>query len=176
MHRYFSHYWSFDDNDLPKADSTETPLDHTVGSQFTQRGVEVGDFVYILSVKRGVLYLFGKLQVGEFLFSDEEAGKRLRYEPWSGPEHLIAEFCTPVQVIEVPDEVVERLRFETATGRVSLRFTDSGKLDRQTARGVRQLTYESALELDKLLPAMEPFSPSKPSAWREKALRVSARR
>jgi hypothetical protein len=164
--KFFTHYWSLDQNDIEGAVSTPTPLDHTVGSQFRQREVGVGDIVYVISVKRGTFYLIGKLSVGEILSSDKEAKDRLRYKPWSGPEHLIASRCTPVQLVPLPVKVVERLRFESTSGSLYPKFVSRGVLDRQTVRGVRRLYPDSAAELDRFLPKMEPFSPKKKSFWR----------
>jgi hypothetical protein len=169
MTRYFSHYWCYDRHDLQGAASGCTPLDHTAGSLFTPRGVRVGDLVYAVTVKRGVFFLIGKLQVGEIVFSDRQAEARLRYEPWPGPEHLIASSCTPVQLVQLPLAIVSSLRFERGRGEVALKFVVPGVLDRQTVRGVRRLTYESAVALDEFLPQMEPFSANKPSFWRDDA-------
>jgi hypothetical protein len=154
--KFFTHYWSLDQNDIEGAVSTPTPLDHT----------EVGDIVYVISVKRGTFYLIGKLSVGEILDSDAEAEDRLRYKPWSGPEHLIASHCTLVQCVPLPIKVVERLMFESKSGGPYLKFVSPGVLDRQTVRGVRRLNPDSASELDRFLPKMEPFSPKKKSFWR----------
>lgn len=138
-------------------------MDHTPGAKFLRRGVKAGDFVNVFSVKRGILYLLGKLQVGKIVFSTREAEKLLQQEAlWEGPEHLIASRCTPVLLIEVPIKITKDLRFETASGQTALKFVEPGKLDRQTLREVRELTYDSALELDKLLPKMEPLFVGKP--------------
>ncbi len=162
MGRFFTHYWSYDRNDLEGYVAAGAMMDHTPGSLFVRRGVKAGDFVYVFSVKRGVLYLLGKLQVGEIVFSTHEAEKRLQQDNlWEGPEHLIASCCTPAQLIDVPIQVVEKLQFETASGQTTLKFVEPGELDPQTIRGVRELTYDSALELDRLLPAMEPLSVGK---------------
>lgn len=48
---YFTHYWSADRNDIDAVAGTSTPLDHSVDSRFVQRGVQVGDIVYILTAK-----------------------------------------------------------------------------------------------------------------------------
>jgi hypothetical protein len=158
MTRYFTHCWSHDKNHA-EMHGEDIPMGHTPGSQFTIRGVKVGDMVYVVSNKRGILYVVGKMEVGEILFSDGAAKKRLGYEPWPGQEHLIAIRCTPTECIKVPLKIVKALRFETASGEVGLKFIEPGVLDRQTVRRVRELTYESSLELDKLLPKMERYLP-----------------
>src|SRR5438046_7302231 len=118
-------------------------LCHTPAYHISIRGVKVIDMVYVVRIKRGILYVIGNMQVGEILFSDRAAKKRLRYEPWSGQEHLVAIRCTPTDCIKVPLKIVKALRFETASGEVGLKFIEPGILDRQTVRRLRELTYES---------------------------------
>ena len=162
----FTQYWSSIENDIDAAAASYTPLDHTADNRFEQRGVSVGDCVYVVTVRKGTLYLVGKLEVGEMLWSDDEAEARLGYSVWSADQHLIASRCTPVQLVEVPSEVVARLRFVSRAGCVTVKFSSPGVLDGQTLRGVRRLEPPSAAELDRFLPEMEPFSRTSPSVWR----------
>jgi hypothetical protein len=161
----FTHYWSSARNAIDAAAATYTQLDHTVDARFEQRGVRVGDSVYVVTARQGKLYLVGKLHVGEIVYSDADARARLGYDVWSGDYHLIASQCTPVQLVEVPSKVVARLRFVSTAGHHTLKFSSPGVLDRQTLRGVRQLEPASAAELDQSLPDMEMFSPTSPSFW-----------
>ena len=104
----------------------------------------------------GELFLIGKMQVGEIVFSDEEAKARIGIEPWSAPQHLIAKLCTPMRFDRpVPLNITRSLRFISSKGLKSPKFVSSTKLDRQTLRGVRELNPPSAVELDKLLEQMK---------------------
>jgi hypothetical protein len=160
MARYFTHYWTRDNCDHYMTVGEEgLPLDHTAGSQFTRRGVEVGDFVYVVTRRQGKLFLIGKLQIGELVFSDKEAENRIGYEPWSAPEHLIAQSCTPMRLYrQVPLDVARSLRFISSKGVRPLKFTSKTDLDPQTLRTVRQLTHSSAALLDELLEPMSDVS------------------
>jgi N utilization substance protein B len=169
MKRYFTHYWNREQYQESLAGDKAvkgTPLDHTAGTMFTLRGIKPGDIVYVVSVKEGRLYLIGKMEVGEILFSDEEARSRIGYEPWSAPEHLIARVCTPIQPdLLVPADMVERLRFISPLGKVRPKFDKPGVLNRQALRIIRELEPESAEELNSLLPAMAEWSLRTPSVW-----------
>jgi hypothetical protein len=163
----FTHYWSSAENDIDAAAASSTPLDYTVDSRFTRRGVRIGDSIYVLTARKGKLFLVGKLEVGKIVHSDAKAEALLGYHAWPGPTHLIASHCTPVQLVELPPKVVARLRFISRSGRTTVKFDSPGIIDRQTLRGVRSLEPKSAAELDEFLPEMEPFSPDSPSVWRE---------
>jgi len=150
---YFTHYWSRDSCDYYISIGQEgLLLDHTAGSLFMKRGVSKNDFIYVVTIREGELFLIGKMQVGEIVFSDEEAKRCIGYEPWSAPEHLIAKSCTPMRLDRaVPLNVTRSLRFIGPEGLKPLKFESSTKLNRQTLRGVRKLKPPSAVELDKLL-------------------------
>src|SRR5213078_2324028 len=87
MAQSFTHYWA---GETLGYNEEGKLLDHTAGSDFTKRGVKIGDNIYVVNILRGELYLIGRFTVGEFLFSDTEAQARLGYEPWSAKEHVIA--------------------------------------------------------------------------------------
>lgn len=130
MPRYFTLYWKWEQYQGSLAGGKavpETPLDHTAGAMFTKRGIEPGHIVYVVSEKKGRLYLIGKMEVGEILFSDDEARSRIGYEPWSAPEHLIARACTSIQPkLVLPADMVARLRFISPSGRVRPKFVEPG--------------------------------------------------
>jgi hypothetical protein len=157
MQNCFTHYWRGDTCNFHVEKRLEGYLlDHVAGSMFVPRGVTVGDRIYAVSTLRGELYLIARMDVGEIVFSDSEARKLLNYEPWPGREHLIAAENTGTPMIfdrVVPVSLVRELRFETPNGPQPAKFAGPGQLDRQTLRGVRQLTPTSALLLDELLVA-----------------------
>lgn len=154
--KFFTHYWS---NDTWFANRGE-PLDYVAGNQFTARGVEVGDTIYVVTVLAGRLYLGGKMIVDSHC-DRVEAARRLPYdaeELWEANEYLIAERATPLGLSrEVSSEVVRALKFVSGGETRSPVFTRPGHLSEQTMRGVRQLTANSAAALDALLPQAEPI-------------------
>ncbi len=148
MPQSFTHYWA---GETLGFNEEGRPLDHTAGSDFSTRGVKIGNTIYVVNILRGELYLVGRFTVGEFLFSDAEARARLGYEPWSAKEHIIARpgTGTPTRLGRVvPLEIVRRLKFHTTQGVKGLAFVDAEELDRQALRGVRRLTQPSAKLLD----------------------------
>jgi hypothetical protein len=156
MARHFTHYWTRDTCDYCLTMGDEgLPIDYTSGSRFVERGLKVGDFVYVVTVREGELFLVAKMQVGEILFSDKEVEARIGYKPWPAPEYLMPQSCTPIRLNRrVPLDVTKRLKSKSAKGIKGLKFTSQTKLDRQTLRTVRELTHSSAAELDKLLEGM----------------------
>lgn len=151
MPQNFTHYWA---GNAREENEEGEPLDHTAGNDFTRRGVKVGDNVYVFNILRGRLYFFGRLTVGEILFSDAEAEKRIGYTPWSGDEHLIAKkgTATPMRFErQLPIEIVKRLEFHSPSGVKGLAFINDTELDRQALRGVRRLTAPSAKLLEETL-------------------------
>lgn len=154
MVRYYTQYWSKEW--LQDQRMAGDPLDHTSGNQFRRKwNVTRGDFVYIVTVSKGQLYLISRIEVDK-ICSQEEAEKLLgTSDLWEGKDHLIAKPGSGIIVRfdrQVPLNVTKRLRFLTPTGKVRLLvFTSPTELDRQTLRGVRKLTSTSAAELDKLL-------------------------
>jgi hypothetical protein len=151
----FTQYWKGNTCDEMFADGHEgQSLDHTAGKLFTQRGVGVGDKVYVANVLKGVLILIGRLEVAKIV-SKSEAERLLDYDAWDAPEHLIAKPGSPTPMRfkrDVPLEITKQLLFNGAKGFVSLKFVSEDLLDAQTLRGVRRLTEASAQLLDGLLP------------------------
>jgi hypothetical protein len=121
--------------------------------------------VYVVTVLKGKLYLLAKLKVAKVCDWGEAASDLGHTNLWRGEDehrrksdHLIASEATPMDFDRVvPLEVTQRLRFESGSGSQPLQFQAPGCLDQQTLRGVRELTPQSALELDQLLPPLEPI-------------------
>lgn len=158
--KFFTHYWS--NNTWSANRDSEEPLDYIAGNQFSTRGVEVGDTIYVVTVLEGKLYLGGKMTVG-YHCGPVEAARRLPYDAadlWEANEYLIAERATPLDLSrEVSSQLVQSLSFVTEKGMTrSPIFSRPGHLNEQTMRGVRQLTANSAAALDALLPQAEPIT------------------
>lgn len=63
--KYFTHYWQNDTWEYNRdVNSAGTLLTHISGNSFKNRGVQVGDAVYVVTVKQGKLFLCGKMIVG----------------------------------------------------------------------------------------------------------------
>lgn len=159
--RHFTHYWSNPTWQAYRATATEGELlDHTASNVFLERAVQAGDFVYVVTVLHGALYVLTKLRVA-FVSDQDTAAAAIGAEPdslWEADDHVVADAATPLSFdCEVPLDMAEALRFTTADGDARpLKFRRLGVIDQQTMRGVRQLTPESAAVLDSLLPAMQP--------------------
>ena len=81
-------------------------LDHAAGNQFSSRGVERGDDIYVISVFEGNMYLLGRMQVDR-ICDQEEAERLMDRELWSASEHVIArDEGTPMDFERKVGEVV----------------------------------------------------------------------
>jgi len=157
MAKAFTHYWGREACQALEVDRKRrgrTELDHTAGNLFERRGVHVGDTVYAVTIRRGKMYLIGRMHVERVLHSTKQASQMLGYEVWDASDHLLA---APHDRTEqrldrqVPESMVRKLHFESNAGPQGLKFAGPGELDRQTLRGVRELTSTSAMLLDELL-------------------------
>ncbi len=155
MARFFTHGWQYAE---ARKEPDGEPLGHAAGSRFTNRGIEPGDFVYVVAVHHGQLYVLGKMQVGKIVTKDE-ARHLLGKEPYDAPEHLIASACTSARLTEVPLAVAKELRFVSGSRKEGLAFREEDVLDPQTVRVIRELDAESASRLDELLGEIVAFVP-----------------
>jgi hypothetical protein len=98
MQRYFTHYWlnqTWERNRIYNSDGDR--LNHIAGNLFQERGVRVGDMVYVVTVIKGSLYVCDKLIVGK-ICDVGEAAAILDCEPeelWEANEHVISSAATP---------------------------------------------------------------------------------
>ena len=147
--RYFTHYWT--NRTWERNRLANTSLEHTAGNLFRQADVRVGDYVYIVTVIQGRLFVLGKLRVGK-VGNQDEAAIELGEEPsqlWNASDHIVASASTPSNYDRYLSlREARRLRFMTAAGPRPLAFKSRAQIDQQTLRGVRQLNRESALILD----------------------------
>jgi hypothetical protein len=152
MPRYFTHYWKNETCRDHEPDSGE-PLDYIAGNLFRERGVNESDVIYVVTVKRGCLFLIGRLTVGQICGPAEAARILGTDDLWPAKEHIIAASATPMRFdIEVPSEHIEKLLFVASPHSKPPRFTKPAYLDKQTLRSVRELEPASATALDELLP------------------------
>jgi hypothetical protein len=154
MAKYYTQYWSRANCDYYRDERHQEgePLNHTAGELFMERAVREGDFIYIVTIGEGILYLVAKVEVLKIV-SQEEAEILLRTtDLWNATWHVIAKSGTPLRFDrQVPLQMTKELRFLSTGGHKPLKFISATELDRQALRGVRYLTSASAAELDKLL-------------------------
>ena len=160
MPRFYTHYWSTQTcNEFYNGGLSGEPLAHTAGGRFSSAGIEEGDIVYVVSITQGQLFVIGRMEVMK-IASTEEAAEFLKTDDlWEAEEHLLARegSTTPCNYLNsVESETVKQLRFHTSSGDiVPLKFVDDERLDRQTLRGIRELTSDSARILDTVLDEYE---------------------
>lgn len=162
MPRYLTHYWLNQTWERNRIDNSDGDLlDHIAGNLFRERGVRVGDMVYVVTVIKGSLYVCGKLMVGKICDVDEAAAA-LGCEPedlWEADEHVLSSAAIAMDFnLKVPTKLTRRLRFLSGDGAKTLKFRSPDHLDGQTLRGVRELEPASAVELDALLPPLKEIS------------------
>jgi len=150
MSNAFTHYWQ-NDTWSDAAEHRGEDLDHTAGNEFRKRGVRRGDMIYIVTVIEGKLYLCVRLRA-DHIVGQKEAERLLNADLWKASEHVVC--GSPGQLrfdIQVPNDVVRQLRF--GDDAVAPKFSAPEMLDKQTMRGVRMLTPDSAQMLDRVLNA-----------------------
>jgi Domain of unknown function (DUF3883) len=153
---YFTHYWKNKTWEEERAIGYEH-FEGTAGNDFRKRGVEPGDFIYVITVIDGKLILGGGIEVVAIL-TQTEAEEAYGGEVWPAEDHAVAkpETGSPMDFDRVvPTDVVRKLRFIAGSEEVAPIFTGGEKLDNQTMRGVRKLTSESARLLDSIISGSE---------------------
>ena len=157
MPRYFTQYWSAAQcaDDAPYAGHL---IEYTAGKGFRKRGITAGDVIYAVTMRRGRLFLIGRLTVREVI-GELEAVRLLGADNLvdGADEYVVASSATPMHFhIEVPCDVTEQLLFVASPHSKPLHFAEPGVLDRQTLRTTRELEEASAKMFDQFL------SPEKP--------------
>jgi hypothetical protein len=144
----FTQYWQNDTWDAARGDGDR--LHYVGGNEFRKRGVEPGDFVYVVTNQQGKMYVAARMVV-EKITDAAEARRLLKTDDlWPADEHVIGRDGTLKRFdIRVPDDDARRLRF--GSDELPLVFARPDVLDQQTLRGVRRLSSESASILNNLL-------------------------
>ena len=147
MVRYYTHYWVNQWLEH-KAVTEGEVLSHDAGNQFRTRGIKRGDFVYVVTVREGDLYLMGRPQVGE-VCSQERAIAKLGPDLWDANDHLIAESGseTPMRAdVKAAPEVAKLLTFVTSDGKDAL----GHPVEHMKLQAIRELDRYSADRLDQM--------------------------
>ena len=151
----FTHYWSCETcDDMAEGKHEGKKLRHTAGEDFNRHRVLFGDQIYVVNVRRGILYLIGRMRVAK-VCNQSEAEAALKDDGlWEATEHVIAvaRSGTPMRFRrKVSVRIAKLLRFPNKAGFKKLKTLPRGLLDRQTLRGVRRLDDASAKLLDRLI-------------------------
>lgn len=148
---YFTHYWKPETNIQHQGE----PLDSIASNQFRQRGVEVGDIVYCVTLMQGQLHLVGRMEVGEIIDGPVKARKSAQSSDFvDRGNHCNARPGTGTEIRfdrVVPMETAVRLRLNGKPPKSDP--ARPGRLDTQTLRGIRRLDAASARILERVLEA-----------------------
>jgi len=157
--RFFTQYcpneqW-FEEQEELESNPNARLFDYTASSLFLKRGVAVEDYLYLVTVISGRLYLAGKMEIGEIV-SLAEASRRFAGERlFQVSDHLFARRVTPLDYMrDVSLPMAARLLFFKGKRLATLKFSKPGWLDSQTLRGIREMPRETAEKLDELLPSL----------------------
>src|SRR2546426_1511578 len=132
--RYFTHYWA---NETWAENSHEEgkSFRHAASNLFRSRGLASGDFVYVVTILEGRLFLAGRIEVDRLLGQEEAEAVIGQGSLWPADDHIVAKAGTenPVRFHRrVPPDVVRRLRFLSGDGPAVAPLVDSeGRLDPQ---------------------------------------------
>jgi hypothetical protein len=147
--RYWTAYWRIETANQ----EIGTFFDHTGFSVDDE--VSTGDIVYAISNSNGVLHILGRMEVKEVISEDVRRVREiLGYDPWGSDRHAIAEEGSGTRISwdhPVDSEITSRLIFKRADGNRPPKLSQDGDLDKQTLRGVSELTPESAKLLDEII-------------------------
>jgi TPR repeat protein len=167
--RYFTHYWTNETWKISEEGNGQL-LGELYSTQFVNRGVAAGDFIYPVTVIKGELYLLAKMEA-EAVCDGKTGAKRLGEDPDDFYDDLYIAFPRQSTLMNfqarVPAEITRKLTFVSGNRPSSLVFLASGGLDQQTLRGVRELTPQAAEMLDQLLPPLEEYHPGSQSEAEE---------
>ena len=148
--RYFTQYWK---NTTWRMQDDQAPLHFTASNHFAKRGVSPGDRVFIITNDGGRLLLGAAVDVAAVL-SPREARREFGSDLWPASHYIKAKSPTTLAKERVvPTNIVRALRF-VGDGRVVFQ---GSKIHQQTLRGVRELTRDTAVQLDRLLGSRPPI-------------------
>src|ERR1035438_2226878 len=135
------------------------PLRCSGSNHYRQRGVSVGDVVYILSIHNGQLYLGGRLPVAKIVSRAQAIRLGGSQNLYDADEWVIAPQGGGTRLHlyrRLEPALSKRLLFASGDGKPKeLAFVSASVLDGQTTRNVRELTRESAALLDQIIYATD---------------------
>lgn len=136
-----------------------------------KRGAGVGDSIYWLNIRNGLLYVITAVRVGRIL-SYNDFSKQYGQDLADGWPHgklfYIASQAAAFSLSrEVTPEDAGGIRFESVNDRLKFSPANSDNLDPQTLRASRVLTPDSALILDSYIDHYVKVSSSEITALRK---------
>ncbi len=143
---YFTTLWTNEtwDRKAKLAAGAYPQLDYAASKGFSSVGVKTGSTVFIVTVKKGILFVGGLIKVHAVLNKTEAAIflKRPEEDLWPAQEYIVAAPGSELNFEVHRSLTVEdaaNLKFSKNGGFVSPKTLSSGMLDRQTLRNVRKL-------------------------------------
>jgi hypothetical protein len=151
--RFWMCHWQFR-NWRPDINREGKPVRASASNSFRQRGVSVGDIVYVVSLNAGQLYLGGRMIVKRIV-SRPEAVRLFHSDNLYDAEEWVVDPGQTGTLLDlhrrISPRLTKQLRFKSKSGPRGLCFVSHTKLDNQATRGVRELTPESASLLDRII-------------------------
>jgi hypothetical protein len=151
---------------------------HLSEPSFRRAGVKVGDLLYPVAVSNRRVHLVARMRVREMILLSQEDGPSLidqrfpQFKAWK----ILAPTCTeeviigtegiaPMADLEVPADVLERLRFRSQRGERALKYVRNGELTRSIGlHGIYRLAESSAADLARLIESPPAATPRIPRA------------
>jgi 5-methylcytosine-specific restriction endonuclease McrA len=126
----------------------------SLSNSFRRRCVSVGDVAYVVSLIDGQLFLGGRMTVSRIISRDEAVRTSGNDNLYPAEECIIDEKGgSPLNFHRrLAPTLSRQLRFLSPQGQVKgLCFVSDTHLDTQATRGIRELTPESAVLLDRII-------------------------
>jgi hypothetical protein len=154
MARFFTTHWQFKYWN-PETNAEGENAASSGSNQYLKRGIAKGDYVYVVSLSRGHLYLGGRIVVDEITDRATAVQRLNRTGLYDASDWIIGrkEAGTPLNFRrQLSADVSKRLRFLSPDGSIKpLFFVSQNDLDVQATRGVRELSSDSAAMLEDIL-------------------------
>lgn len=131
------------------------PVIASGSNSFSKRGVSPGDYLYVVSISEGHLYLGGRMRVSR-IGTRNEAVRALGHDGlWDAEEWALGSSRegTPLNLRRrLSNDVTRQILYIPSKGPVKpLAFKAPNRLDEQATRGLREIVPESAKLLDRVL-------------------------
>ena len=138
----------------PDVNREGQPVRSSGSNSFHKRGVSIGDFVYVVSLSGGQLYLGGRMTVKQIVSRPEAVLLWNNDNLYDADEWIVdpEQAGTSLDLHRrLAPALTKQLRFESKSGPKEPCFVSETELDNQATRGVRELTPESAALLDRII-------------------------
>lgn len=156
--KYFTYLWKREGVQAQKFQCIATgefELDHAVGSEFEERGVSPGDYLYILHLYRKQVYVLTRLQVDR-ITSQYEATQHFLCQAGDirqGEQHVIASPSPLYFDKALSQDQFTSVRYfsKTHSKFVKFKIAKNGGPDPMSLRGVHEIPLSNARMLDSVL-------------------------